>query len=252
MPAYRDAMCGRFVLPEEAAVLACWPQIAPIQDGGWKACFNVAPARTVPVLVREPGGGLALRPARWGLIPAWWRRESPPARTFNARSEDAARKPMWRDSLPARRCLVPAGGWYEWKRPDGAAGLSGRPSPQPYFICRPREPVLAFAGLWARREPAGSDPALSFAILTQPAAPAISFIHPRMPVVVPLDQQAEWLDPRTTAETARTLIARACEDFLARPVSSRVNDARQDSPDLTREVQPPPPEPDLFSRPTAG
>jgi len=48
------------------------------------------------------------------------------------------------------------------------------------------------------------------------------------------------------------LIARACEDFLARPVSSRVNDARQDSPDLTREVQPPPPEPDLFSRPTAG
>jgi putative SOS response-associated peptidase YedK len=54
MPAYRDAMCGRFVLPEEAAVLACWPQIAPIQDGGWKACFNVAPARTVPVLVRNP------------------------------------------------------------------------------------------------------------------------------------------------------------------------------------------------------
>ncbi len=77
--------------------------------------FNVAPTTTVPLMIQAEDGTLTLYGARWGLVPFWWKQPEPPALTFNARSEEAAAKPMWRHAYRNTRCLMPAEGWYEWQ-----------------------------------------------------------------------------------------------------------------------------------------
>lgn len=88
--------------------------------------FNVAPTTTVPIL-RMSGRSreVELAAARWGFVPHWWKEAKPPKTSFNARLEEAASKPMWRDALRRSRCLIPAEGWYEWQN---ASALIRRPA----------------------------------------------------------------------------------------------------------------------------
>ncbi|MDD2240376.1 MAG: SOS response-associated peptidase [Kiritimatiellae bacterium] len=243
-------MCGRFVVPEEAAILACWPEICQGQGSSWTAGFNIAPTRVIPILIPASNGGLELLPVRWGLIPGWWQKATLPTLSFNARCEDAARKPLWRDSLRTRRCLVPARGWYEWHRTERIAGPSGRQSPQPYYLFRPNQTVIAFAGLWSEWQRPGVAPVFSCALLTKPAAPGIVSIHPRMPVVLQPEIQPDWLNPATSADTVQSLIIDSDATIQAHPVSPQVNDARQDGPHLIHAIEPPPPDLDLFGNPS--
>lgn len=216
-----------------------WPRIRCGCDD-WKPTFNAAPTTAVPIILPATDGALELQTARWGLVPPWWNQDKPPAQTFNARAEEAARKPVWRDSLRTARGLMPARGWYEWNRRESVPDGTGREVPQPYFLFRPGEPVFAFAGLWSRWERPGAAPVLSCALLTTRAAPGIARIHPRMPVVLKPEFEERWLDPATAPEAVQALIAGACADLQARPVGARVNDARNDGPDLMAETPPPP------------
>ncbi len=234
------SMCGRYVSPEKEAIVERWPKVRCGCDGGWKPGFNVAPTTQVPILVQGGDGGMELRAARWGLVPPWWTKDKPPAMTFNARAEDAAQKPTWRDSLRTMRCLLPARGWYEWNPKEPAPDAAGRESGQPYFFFCPAEPVFAFAGIWSARERPGAAPLLSCALLSTRAAPAISSIHPRMPVVLPPENQIRWLDPSATPGEVQALLAAACTEFAAHPVSTRVNNVRNDAPGLMSPVPPPP------------
>ena len=223
-------MCGRYVLPEDAAL----PTFGPFA-GGFCTCafrprFNVVPTAQVPVVV-PAAAGRQLRSARWGLIPGWWTKAAPPPRTFNARAEDAAEKPVWRDAWRAGRCLMPARGWFEWR-----AGETPRAPKQPFFIACPAAPAIAFAGLWSLWEAPGAEPVASCAVLTKAAAPRIAFIHPRMPVVLKPEQIAAWLDPRTPAADLAGLVAAARADFAAVPVGPRVNDVRNDDAGLLERV----------------
>ena len=247
---YPASMCGRFVVPDEAAILACWPGISQGQGHSWSAGFNIAPTRVIPILIPAPNGGLELLPVRWGLIPAWWQKETLPTMSFNARCEDAARKPLWRDSLRTQRCLVPARGWYAWHRTERPPAPAGRHTPQPYFLFSPSRDVIALAGLWSQWQRPDADPVFSCALLTKPAASGIAAIHPRMPVVLQPEFQANWLDPATPLDTVQALIANSEEGIQAHPVSLRVNDARQDDAHLIQAIQPPPPELDLFGTPS--
>lgn len=225
-------MCGRYVSPDEAALERAW-QIDRRNWPGWiKPHFNVAPTTMVPVLVRAGDGALVLTAARWGLIPAWWKKPVPPNLTFNARSEEAASKPTWRQSLRSMRCLMPALGWYEWNAHQMVTGASGRKVKQPYYIASPNSEVIAFAGLWSLWDRPDADTVMSCALLSRAAAPAIAEIHPRMPVVLHPRQFAAWLDPATPADKVERMIAEARSDFTAYPVSTRVNNTRNDSPDL--------------------
>ena len=241
-------MCGRYVMPDDDAIGEYWA----ISCRAWLPTilprFNVAPAAQVPIVVRRPDGALESRIARWGLIPRWWKTDAPPARTFNARSEDAAHKPAWRDSLRSSRCLMPARGWYEWNANEPARSESGRAGGQPYFLFCPGEKIIAFAGIWSVWERPGSAPVASCALLTRKAAPGLSAIHPRMPVVLRPERQAAWLDPAATADGIQALLAGAREDVSCHPVSTRVNDARNDFPELMDPDARPLPRPpgDLF------
>ncbi len=232
-------MCGRYVSPDQAAMERVW-QIGARNWPAWiRRRFNVAPTSTVPILVLDGTGALQVLPARWGLIPAWWKKATPPSLTFNARSEEAAAKPTWRDSLRHHRCLMPAEGWYEWNEGEPVRSPTGRQVHQPYFIHGPDRPVIAFAGLWATWTAPSGDTVVSCALLSREASPAIHAIHHRMPVVLAPDQHVEWLNPATGATAVAAIIDHAQEDLVGHRVSLRVNSPRNDSIDLMDEIERP-------------
>ena len=183
--------------------------------------YNIAPTQQVPVVVSAPGGR-ALRDLRWGLIPFWAKDASKPM--INARSETAAEKPTFRGSMRHRRCLVPADGFYEWQGPAGKK--------QPFLFSPPGGGPLAFAGLWERWTGSDGAPLDTFAILTTAANAVVAPVHDRMPVILPPDAWAAWLDPATTdAAALRPLLVPAPDELLtARPLSKHVSSVRNDDP----------------------
>ena len=234
-------MCGRYVPPSEAAIEREWQLLRAVPQ--FPARWNVAPGAMVPLLRLDPETrALEAVPARWGLIPHWWKDAKPPNGTFNARLEEAAAKPMWRDAIRRSRCLVPALGWYEWRKVElpVAPGRAPKIAKQPYFIRRRDGAPLAFAGLVAAWRPApGADWVLSCSILTLPAKGGLAEVHDRMPAALPRDAQLAWVsadvkDGAAAAELARSAVSvDALEHYR---VSTRVNSALAEGPDLMEPV----------------
>jgi putative SOS response-associated peptidase YedK len=238
-------MCGRYASIKGPTELAEEFQAVDATDGAAPgADFNVAPTKPVLAVVqRHPRDAAgtpdpdttvrSLRVMRWGLIPSWAKDASIGSRMINARAESAADKPAYRKALARRRCLLPAGGWYEWRAEDGRK--------QPYFLTRADGGSLALAGLWElwRPEP---DAALvvSTAVVTTSAVGPLTDIHDRMPLALPPQAWAKWLDPDD--EDVAELLVPPPEDFVAglelRPVSTRVNDVRNEGADLVDRVEP--------------
>lgn len=213
-------MCGRYSLttPPEAMRqvfgFAERPDLAPR--------YNLAPGQPAPA-VRATGeaGGRTLVMLRWGLVPGWAEDPAAGARRINARAETVAEKPSFRAAFRRRRCLIPADGFYEWRRAGG-----GR---RPWHVRRPDGGVLALAGLYERWQAPGGEPLETCAIVTTEANAVVRPIHHRMPVIVAPGAFAIWLEGGTAA--AGDLLRPAPDDALeAYPVSRRVNDVRNDDP----------------------
>jgi len=235
-------MCGRYVSPEQAAIERAW-HVGRDEGNPLPRRFNVQPTAMVPILVRDRTADLVrLTQARWGLIPYWWKEDKPPKMSFNARSEEAASKPMWRQPLKESRCLVPAEGWYEWREVERVDPATGEVSKvrQPHFIRLPGGRLFCFAALMSRWTAPGKDaPLLSCSILTGEAAPSIGEVHERMPLALPDEAHAAWLDPELkdgnkALELARTRALTRFEHYL---VSTRVNYAKNDDPGLIEAVE---------------
>lgn len=225
-------MCGRFFLVTPGAELArqfalsAEPELAPR--------YNIAPGQPVPLVRAEgPAGERVLAAPLWGFVPSWAEEADRGPRPINARTESAARSRLFRQALERRRGLVPADGFYEWQH----AGRSARP----FAVQRGDRGLLAMGALFERRESAGS--ALeTCAILTVPAAGAVRSLHDRMPLLVPREAWAHWLDPGRGASAIAPLLAGETADALVTwPVDRRVNDVREDDAGLLE------PECDLFS-----
>jgi putative SOS response-associated peptidase YedK len=229
-------MCGRYVSPDRAAIERAW-QIVRSDGNPFALRYNVQPTTIVPVLVLEPGG-LALRAARWGLVPRWWKEAKPPKFTFNARLEEAAAKPMWRDPVRRGRCLVPAMGWYEWRGVERTDPRTGEIAlvKEPHYIRRADGRLFCFAGLMADgAQPQAGQPQLTCAILTTDSAGPVAEVHSRMPVVLPDDAHAEWLDPALVDSARVTGIARERPvpgEFVHYVVRKLVNFAKNEGPGL--------------------
>ncbi|NNJ28033.1 SOS response-associated peptidase [Alienimonas chondri] len=246
-------MCGRFVLLNPPAEIVRQFRLPPELTGEpplseWEARYNVAPTQPVPV-VREGEDGRTCDALRWGLIPSWAKDKSIGNRLINARSETAATKPSFRSAYVARRCLVPASGFYEWTKPeDGSAKV-------PHFFSQPGEPgasapggeephapaPFGFAGLWERWTPRRKDdsgePIETFTLLTGEAYPAVAPVHGRSPLIVPPDLYDAWLDLDLTdakgvAKLLRDAQTRGGDGLVARPVSTAVNSPANDGPEL--------------------
>lgn len=229
-------MCGRYVIPTQTDMERFWAIPESRRRNPLAQRFNVSPTALIPMLRPRDSGGAELVAARWGLIPFWWKQANPPRNTFNARSEEALTKPMWRIPASKARCLVPAMGWYEWKeieRVDPATGEVTK-AKQPYFIRLPDRRPIAFAGLMSRRTVEGDDSEFTCTMLTRDAIGPALEIHRRMPIALPKDAEAAWLDPRMTDAAAAIEFARECAvtEFVHHPVDPRVNNARNEGTDL--------------------
>jgi putative SOS response-associated peptidase YedK len=225
-------MCGRFTVTvsgedlfDEFGFVESYFDIRPR--------YNVAPMQLAPVLLRGDDGALGIAGFRWGLVPVWAKDAAIGNRMINARAETVAEKPTFRAAFRQRRCLVPADGWYEWRR-EGTRKV-------PMWIhLRSRRP-FAFAGLWERwRAGEDTDWLNTFTIVTSDAAPGIRHIHDRMPVVLPRGERDRWLDPATDPGALRALLRPyAGDDLEAWPVSTLVNSPRNDLPECVRPTEPP-------------
>jgi len=221
-------MCGRFAFysPHEAVVRLFGVAASPEVEPRW----NIAPTQHVAT-VREAGGPRSLAMLHWGLVPSWAKERSIGARMINARAETLAEKPSFRSAFQRRRCLVLADGWYEWQRAGAVK--------QPWYMSFDDGQPFGMAGLWERwRDPASGEPLESCCIVTTAPAPAVAHVHDRMPVIVPAAAYTEWLDPRNgdTDRLARLLGPCGLPGLAARPVSRRVNDARNQGADLVEPV----------------
>ncbi|MFH1763985.1 MAG: SOS response-associated peptidase [Gemmatimonadota bacterium] len=220
-------MCGRYTLSVPLSNLVDAFDVHP-PDFGYPPRFNIAPTQDAPVIAQDQEGrrmGLL----RWGLIPSWAKDPAIGSRMINARSETVAEKPAFRRAFQRRRCLVPADGFFEWRRDSGEGAAKGPKTP--YWIHLAGRAPFVMAGLWERWDPEGAAPLYSFTILTTEAAPAIEEIHPRMPVILPAGARDRWLDPAATSEELLPLLLPLREGIESYPVSSRVNSPGNDLPE---------------------
>ena len=235
-------MCGRYVTPSQAEMERYWELARAQICNPFGRSLNVSPPATIPVLRRDWNGRLELVAARWGLIPFWWKEDKPLRQTFNARSEQAATKAMWRIPLDKARCIVPALGWYEWKEVERADPATGEvtTAKQPYYVHRPDRNPFAFAGLMSWRTVEGVN-LYSCSIMTRDAIGPVSEIHNRMPVALPKDTEAAWLEPGLTdAATAVELVREsAITDFVYHAVNPFLNNARNEGAELTEHFENP-------------
>jgi putative SOS response-associated peptidase YedK len=186
-------MCGRFTLRNPAQVYAAYLRRAGVGAGGPR--FNVAPGQRVEVVRGEPGGDWETEELVWGFIPRWTRPEAKPIPLINARSESVADKPAFRDAFRYRRCLVPADGFYEWRRENSRKW--------PYFFRLRGDQPFALAALWEEWWSASGESVRSFCLLTTEANSVLAPIHDRMPVMLDPAGAVRWLETSPAEAGAR-------------------------------------------------
>ena len=215
-------MCGRYtltspieVIAEEFGITGPLPEIKP--------SYNVAPGQAVATVLDEGDGVRRLEVLKWGLVPSWAKDPAIGNRMINARSETAAEKPSFRKAMKERRCLILADGFYEWQKT-----AHGK---QPYYTRMEDGKPFAFAGLWESWGRDGEE-LRTCTILTTEANDFLRKVHDRMPVILPPEAYAPWLDPemRDPRSILPLLVPYPPEAMTAYPVSRAVNSPSNDGP----------------------
>jgi putative SOS response-associated peptidase YedK len=182
-------MCGRFARKSTQEVLADWFGLELEEMPCFAPSYNAAPQSVQPVVrLNRDSGKREVALLRWGLVPFWAKDAKIGYNTINARAEDVASKPAYRDALKKRRCLVPADAFYEWQRLDPK-------TKQPFAFALTSGEPFAFAGLWESWRPKEGAPLETFTILTTDPNQLMEPIHNRMPVILKPKDYDRWLDP---------------------------------------------------------
>jgi putative SOS response-associated peptidase YedK len=246
-------MCGRYASTRSDDQLVAVMAAAEVVGESVSPSWNVAPTQSVRVVLErtprettdhtpsDTAPVRQLRTARWGLVPSWAKDPKIGNKLINARSETITEKPSFTAAAARRRCIVPADGYFEWEKRDGAK--------VPHYLHPEGEDeILAMAGLyelWRPRPAEGEEPAQwlwSVTILTTTAADALGHIHDRSPVVLPTGLRDAWLDPTITDhDQVRGILTQVPEPrLIPREVSTAVNNPRNNTPELLHAVSTPP------------
>lgn len=254
-------VCGRFVASAPASELADLLDVDDVSylgsDGSDSSeedadpepppRWNVAPTDDVWAISsrRDDDGDLRrqLRRYRWGLVPSWAESPAGAAKSINARAETVMDKPMFRNALERRRCIVPADAFYEWKRNatvSPTTARSRRPAPLPYCFRPAQGGMFAFAGLWEFwREPGSGERSgrpflVTCTIITTDANEVVAPVHDRMPVVLAPETWADWLSEGSLDESLLSELFQPAPDdsIVGYRVAQLVNDVRVDGPEL--------------------
>ena len=219
-------MCGRFTQRKPAKALEehFGVEVPETQPG-----FNVAPTQNV-LAVRGGDAGREVAWLKWGLVPAWAKDTSVGVRLINARSETVAEKPSFREAFKKRRCIIPADGFYEWRRTERGK--------QPYFFRMRDDRPFGFAGLWERWEGEGGETINSCTILTTEANEVLRPVHDRMPVILHPEEYSRWLeaDERERALLKELLRPYPAEEMAGYPVGTLVNSPANRGAELIAEA----------------
>jgi putative SOS response-associated peptidase YedK len=182
-------MCGRFARQSTQEVLADWFGVEPEHMPWFAPAHNATPQSTQPVVrLNSETGKREFALMRWGFVPYWAKDAKVGYSTINARSEEVAAKPLYREAFKRRRCLIPADAFYEWQRIDSRTKKPfafGMQSGEPY----------ALAGLWERWKPKEGNPLETFTILTTDPNELAEPVHNRMPVILDPRDYTRWMDP---------------------------------------------------------
>jgi putative SOS response-associated peptidase YedK len=242
-------MCGRYIQVSSPTLLVEHFGVDEIAIPETpEADYNVAPRKEILTIVQRglgdpetgPDGGIrVLEQMRWGLVPSWAKDEKIGDRLINARAESLTVKPAFKTAFRKRRCIIPADGFYEWQR------FEGTKKKQPMFVHRRDGEPIGFAGLWeVWREESDAPWLLSCTIVTTHANSVMEPIHDRMPVMLPEAAWKTWLDVRVNerAELEPLLVPPADAEIEVWPVSTTVNSAANNGPELVERVEPIEPE----------
>jgi putative SOS response-associated peptidase YedK len=227
-------MCGRYSLamPDPGSLRTRFPIGESVEV---RTRYNVAPGDEVLAVTTDREGQPRGELLRWGLVPSWAKSPDTGLKMINARLETVTEKPAFRGPFERFRCLIPADGFYEWRRAPSATG-----SPkQPFHITRRDGQVFAFAGLWSIWHADDGGTLRTCTILTTAANPAIASLHDRMPVILDPGAESAWLDLSTPRSELREILGGLpAESTAVTEVGFAVHDARYDGPECLAPPEP--------------
>ena len=218
-------MCCRYLLLEQH-YRAIMERLGIGASAEFLSRYNIAPGSDISVVrTKARMDGREVTTLRWGLVPAWKKRDATGSGLVNARAESLAAKPSFRDALRLRRCVIPASGFYEWE-PVGRTR-------KPWLFRRRDEQPFGLAGLWENWSAPDGTPLETCAVITTESNELMRPIHHRMPVILTPEQCAEWLDPRVIAPDALAALLRptSAKSMSALAVSTHVSSVLHEGPE---------------------
>ena len=223
-------MCGRFTQKSERKVISLEFYVHDFVSDVL-ASYNVAPGQEAGLIIGN--GRNRYTRYRWGLVPFWAKDPSIGNRMINARAETVMEKPSFRQAFTARRCLVPADGFYEWRK-NGS-------SKTPFYVHLSSNRPMSFAGLWEtwrpNREGEEKETLHTFTIITTEANDTLRELHDRMPVIVPPEKRALWLNRDADPAELRGLLAPLdSSEIEFYEVSRMVNSPKNNAPECIEPV----------------
>jgi putative SOS response-associated peptidase YedK len=221
-------MCGRYSLSKSKIELEERFQAEMLPD--FDPRYNIAPTQLVPVITSQSPKGFSF--FYWGITPDFGKNRPVAQKLINARAETVAEKVTFKSSFQKRRCLIPADGFYEWKR-------LGKKTSIPYRFTLRENELFAFAGIWEEFETVSGEIQHTFLILTTTPNEKVAEIHDRMPVILAKKDEKKWLDSYTTEEELTKILKPYPEDLMMSfTVSPLVNSVGNDTPSVIRRTSP--------------
>ncbi|MCH7403002.1 SOS response-associated peptidase [Belliella kenyensis] len=221
-------MCGRYSLNKSKIALEERFQAEILTD--FNPRYNIAPTQLLPVLTSESPKGFSF--FYWGITPDFAKNKTVAQKLINARADTVHQKVSFKSSFEKRRCLIPADGFYEWKR-------LGKKTITPYRFTMHDESLFAFAGIWEEYENEKGETNHTFLILTTDANRVVQDVHDRMPVIISRENEKKWLDKYSTIEELqKMLIPYSSEEMISYTVSPLVNQVANDNPSVMRKTSP--------------
>lgn len=221
-------MCGRFTNDAKPEQIS---DEFEVKAGKKKeARYNIAPSQIIDVIFDQENARV-IDQLKWGFIPHWAKNPEIGSRMINARAETLAEKPSFKEAFLKRRCIIPATGFYEWKK-----GKDGR---QPYYFYLLKKEVFGFAGLYEKWTDKETGEAIdTCTIITTEANDILKPIHERMPVILKAGDYDLWLDEKVNdhKKLEKLLIPYSAEEMARHPVSKSVNIPDADSKELIQSI----------------
>jgi putative SOS response-associated peptidase YedK len=221
-------MCGRYSLNKSKIELEERFQAEMLAD--FKPRFNIAPTQLVPVITSDSPKGFSF--FYWGITPDFGQNKPVAQKLINARSETINEKISFKGSFQRRRCLIPADGFFEWKK-------LGKKTKIPYRFTLREEEIFSYAGIWEEYETVSGESQHTFLILTTSPNELVEEVHDRMPVILRREQEKKWLDKYSTEDELATLLQSFPAELMqSYTVSPLVNSVLNDSPSVLRRTSP--------------